>query len=84
MKSEEEKKKAIEFLWNLKERRPKRSYFGDDNHLAIDMQISVIKGEITEDQIYKMESNETYDSFIIDAMLGAIDYLNGLTELEEL
>ena len=52
MKNSHERDAMIKKLQEQKSTVPKHSFFGDDNHRAIDYQIKVIKEELSEDDIY--------------------------------
>jgi hypothetical protein len=50
-KTDEEISAEIEQLRALKPKVPKLSYFGDDNHAAIDAQITVLTERLDRDQV---------------------------------
>lgn len=67
----------------LKEIKPKvrhYSFFGDDNHAAIDAQVRVLEEDLPENAIFDRWEN---DEHILSAARDAFDWLRGDYELEE-
>lgn len=79
VRTEEEKKKVINALKEERERLPKYSLFGDNNHKRIDNQIEAINGKFnSEDQIWDLglsDSEMTDD--IRGEVIGAFNWVNG-------
>lgn len=78
----EDIKCQIKNLQEYKRTIPKESMFGDKNHLVIDAQIKVLKGEIiTKNDVYKMKDDL---GDMCPKVIKAFDYLNGeINELTE-
>ena len=66
----------IKKLEQEKENLPEYSFFGDPNHKIIDIQINILKGNLTQDEVWDMESDE-FSSQAIGAALEAFHFLNG-------
>lgn len=70
-KTEQQKKEVIELLLKLKEKLPATSFFGDDNHKMIDLQILVLKEEIVERNIW------SYGDSMASSLLDVIEWMRG-------
>ena len=77
----EEIKLALLTLENDLKNSPATSIFGDDNHKSIRIGIQIIKGEITEDDIYDMEDNGEIEYMDVSSY---IDWLDGGVELKDI
>lgn len=70
-KTDDQKQEVIDLLLKLKEKLPATSFFGDDNHKIIDLQIKVLKGEIVESHIW------SYGDSIASQLLDVIEWMRG-------
>jgi hypothetical protein len=74
MRTKEEKDEMIKCLESQKEKAPVMTFFGDNNHDAIDAQIEVIENDYDDDEVYKnWESNDN----TLSAALVVVEWLNG-------
>ena len=77
-RTEKEISKMIDKLEKQRETIPQFSYFGDDNWHAIDIQIDVLNGEITdEDQIYDQQDEGEITSYVVSSGIDALLWLSG-------
>ena len=74
-KTDEEIKQEIAALQTIKPRVPRRSQFGDDNHDAIDAQITVLTERMTRDQVRQRFPEDGCDKLFM--ALIAADWLGG-------
>lgn len=70
-KTDAEKQEVIDLLLKLREKLPATSFFGDDNHKVIDLQIKLLKGEIVESHIW------SYDNSTASQLLDVIEWMRG-------
>ena len=68
----------IEALQEVKPKVREFTYFGDSNHEAIELQIAVLKGEVSEDGLYDEYGGD--NTHLLDAGREAIDWLEGIAE----
>lgn len=81
MRTEKEKKDAIEGLKGLRQTFPEFSFFNDNNWEAIDKAIDVIEKDITDENvIFDMDLPTGVENYA----LVACDWLNGEIEVDEL
>lgn len=81
MRTEEEKLDQIAGLEEEKKNVSERSLFDNPNHLMIDAQISVLKGEKTADDYAPLDDDtETDEAQVFDASTEAKYWLNGQRE----
>jgi len=73
MKTKKEIQKQIEGLEKIKPKVRETSAFGDNHHDAIDMQINVLKEDLSEDEI--CEGGEADN--VRDAAISARQWLDG-------
>jgi hypothetical protein len=70
-KTDKQKQEVIDLLLKLKEKLPVTNFFGDDNHKVIDLQIKVLKDEISEGQIW------SYGDSIASQLLDVFEWMRG-------
>jgi hypothetical protein len=70
-KNDEAIEEAIQLLLKLREKLPRTSFFGDDNHKVIDLQIKVLKREIKESEIW------SYGDSIASQLLDVFEWKRG-------
>ena len=63
----------IAALYDLKDRIPPRTMFGDDNLASIDAQIQVLEADLDEDEIYDWWEDEEHT---LDSALAAYRWMN--------
>jgi hypothetical protein len=84
MRKPKEIQLAILSLKKDKESAPMYSFFGVNNHAAIDLGLDILEGRIDEDELYTMEDNgDITDEERSDAM-SYIEYMDGHIELVDL
>ena len=76
MRTKPEVEKEVRTLTEMKPKVPHHSMFGDDNHEAIDAQISVLTHQQSEDDIYTLYE-EDGTSHVLDSALDAYRWLKG-------
>ncbi len=74
MRSQSEIDIQINRLERLRRRLPETTIFGDNNHLLIDTQIEILKGEINEDDVY---DNEEEHGDNISTLTDTLQWLEG-------
>lgn len=74
----------INALRTLKPTVPQFTAFGDDNHAAIDAQLDVLEGQLSEDDVYDIygqpedEDGEDFlEQNVLDAALDAVRWVSG-------
>jgi hypothetical protein len=79
VKTYEARNVEAETLQLLKPNVRRRSFFGDDNHAAIDAQVAVLRDLLTGDQIHsRYEGGDLRSSnYVLDAALEARQWLEG-------
>jgi len=70
----------IEALEALKPRIPARTFFGDDNHAAIDAQIAVLRGEVDEDETFDNEESGEWSEHTGTSARDACSWMDGDSE----
>ena len=73
MRTEEQVQQEIEALKEVKDKIPKRSAFGDNNHRAIEVQITVLERRMTSSRVYQVYDPD--DDYIFTNALDAVDWL---------
>lgn len=91
MRNSKEIKEAVERLKINKSKSEKFNFFGEDNHIRIDIMIDVIQEERSEDFVYKHYqssfpngSEDTVGHGNWRSAMTAIEYLKGKIELKDL
>jgi hypothetical protein len=91
MRNSEEIKEAVETLKINKEKSEQFNFFGEDNHIRIDIMIDVIQEKRNEDFVYKHYqssfpdgSEDTVGHGNWRSAMTAIEYLKGEIELKDL
>lgn len=79
-RTEQEIKEAIQKLEDNKSNLPEFSFFGDNNHKAIDAMVKVLSNRQDYSDVYDEGYNEHTESAAIDA----VNYLNGDNEIDDL
>jgi hypothetical protein len=78
MRDQQEILDEIARLEAIKPRIGHLTVFGDDNHTAIDVQVQVLVGRLSHEDIYDAWGDETDDDFsqyYLDAALDAYDWM---------
>lgn len=57
----EEIKRQVDGLLKMKDKLPRRNFFGGDNHAQIDAQIAVLQGRRKPDDFYQDEHADDYE-----------------------
>ena len=81
----------IAALKAIKPRVPERSFFGDDNHAAIDAQIAVLTERMSVDDVYSRfgvddtaePDIEDHSEHELDSAVSACDWMRGLLATDE-
>lgn len=91
MRNSEEIKEAVERLKINKIKSEQFNFFGEDNHIRIDIMIDVIQEKRNEDFVYKHYqssfpdgSEDTVGHGNWRSAMNAIEYLRGKNELKDL
>jgi len=74
-----EKQAIIDRLLQNKEKCPARSFFGGDNHKALDIMIEVVTEDMSQDEIYDKYFDEDLDS-----ANSAREVLDGSVDIEDI
>lgn len=82
MKTNEEIEAEIKALTEIKPRVRRETAFGEDNHVAIDAQIRVLRDEMTEEDVIQAheEINEWETEHAYEAARDAAQWLAGKLE----
>jgi hypothetical protein len=81
--SAEEIRKEIEILKEIKLKVLRSNYFNEDNHSAIDAQITALEGLFGDDEVYKKwedPQDYEYNRNIINNALETVAWMNGEAE----
>lgn len=72
----------IAALQEIKPKIRRHSFFGDDNHEAVDAQIAVLENLYDEDEVYERyeDPDNPDDRNVLDSALEAVYWLEGQTE----
>ena len=73
MRTQEQIDEQIKGIESMKEWLPEYSAFGDNNWEAMDLQIEILKGNTTSDDI---DTDEDEDSTLYNSALDAEEWLN--------
>lgn len=73
VKTDKERKAEADALEKIKPKVRAKSFFGDDNHAAIDAQVAVIRGLLTNEQIHGRYEND----YALTSALEARQWLEG-------
>lgn len=85
MRTQEERTAAVARLKENKTKCRKRSFFGDDNHAAIDVMVDVIENERTEAYVYDTYSSDSDEEHrLFTSAISALEYLRGEIELSDI
>ena len=85
-KTEDQINAEVAALKALKPTIRERTAFGDDNHAAIEAQISVLRERMGSDEVYDAYGDEEADDFdqhTVDAALSAHDWMTGALAADE-
>jgi hypothetical protein len=78
VRTPEEISTEITKLKGLKDSIPKKSFFGDDNHAAVDVQIQVLEQLMSNNDVYDTwgdDEIEEFDQHTLDSALEASNWL---------
>jgi hypothetical protein len=77
MKSTKEIEAEIKTLKTFKPKIQRTTFFGDDNHAAIEAQIEVLKQQMTEDEVFGKQDSEEWTEHQSGAARDAANWLSG-------
>ncbi|HEV2692246.1 MAG TPA: hypothetical protein VG347_05065 [Verrucomicrobiae bacterium] len=77
MKTIDEIKTEVTKLKDMQPKIPAKSFFGDDNHGAIDAQIEVLEEDMDEDAINAKEDSEDWSRYAAESARGAREWMDG-------
>ena len=73
----EELDEEISLLAKLRGIIPARSWFGADNHAAIDAQIRVLRERLSREDVEEIWDRDGVNLYVFCSVLDAADWLNG-------